>query len=318
MSADAATPRILVVDDEANVRAFVKALLRRAFPDCAVILAASGEEGLDVLRAQPVDLVLSDHHMGPMDGVSLLTHARHLAPSTLRVLFTGYADGATAQRAVNDGSVHAFFQKPIESALLVATLHRLFEEQASKHQAERAFARSLSLANAVAPSTPYKGLLTPPEAGPMLLLVDDVQQVSAFLAELAHRLPGGRVQVRICNDARDALRILEREAIDAVVTDYRMPHVNGVDVLLHAKKHRPGARRVLITGYNEIPEDNQRLVQASVDAYVHKPLPAQEGILLLRAALSDDPTAMDAYRAQARTLERTAQGSDGTLHLDDA
>lgn len=317
MSPDAPTPCLLVVDDDPNVRTYMKALLRRAFPESAVILAESGEEGLDVLRSQAVDLVLSDHHLGAMDGVTLLTHARSLAPSTLRVLFTGHADGPTAQRAVNDGHVHAFFQKPVESALLVSTLHRLLEEQAMKSQTERAFARSLSLGAAIAPTAPYKGLLGE-SSGPRLLLVDDVPQVSTFLAELARRLPGPRVNVRACSDAREARRILETEPIDVVITDYRMPHVNGVDLLVHARKHRPHARRILITGYNEIPEQRERLVEASVDAYLHKPVPAQDGILLLRAAFSEDPAAMDAYRTQARTLERAASvADDRPLHLDE-
>ena len=61
--------RILLVDDNADLRAYVADLLRRAFPN--VISATNGREALELARAEPPDLVISDVMMPILDGFGL-------------------------------------------------------------------------------------------------------------------------------------------------------------------------------------------------------------------------------------------------------
>lgn len=307
MTSPDAPLRLLVVDDEPAIRQSLKSLLERAFPQAGVVLASNAQDALGVLQSVRVDLVLSDHHMPGMDGVTLLTHARALAPRALRVLLTAHADFRAAQRAVNEGQVHGFLQKPVEAHLLVATLARLLD-------------------------------LPPPEAAPALpvhpprprapaaqavtarriLVVDDVPPAADLFALFAARLPPGSIEVVPEHDPRRALQRLQEETFAAVVTDYRMPHQSGLDVLLHAQRLQPAAHRILVTGYNEIPEDLERLRGARIDAYLHKPITAQSALSLLRALASTDPAAMDTLRAQAGLLERAAALGKDPLGLDDA
>jgi DNA-binding NtrC family response regulator len=287
------------VDDDAIMRRWLEALLARAFGDATILQATHGEEGLALLRERRVDLVLSDLHMPRMDGVAMLTHARSAAPSALRVLLTAEPDPGSAQRAINEGQVHAFFFKPVDAAALVATLQRLLAEQAAIQATQAAFARSLGLAAAATRDES-------PRRVPRVLVIDDVPEVASLFARFAERLPPGTLRVVTEKDPREARARLEREHFDAVLTDYSMPHVNGVDLLLHARRWQPEARRILVTGYNEIPETPERLRETALDACLHKPVSAPDAILLLQAAVSPDPRAMDAHRARARDFEANA------------
>ncbi len=125
------TRTILVVDDQPRIRSYLRQRLHRALPDAELLEAASGEDALDLLRTRSVDVLVADYSMPGMDGVTMLARAHEVAPGVARVLLTGHADLDVASRAVNEGAVHAFFQKPAISESFETTIRRLLEERAS-------------------------------------------------------------------------------------------------------------------------------------------------------------------------------------------
>jgi len=73
----------LIVDDSAVMRKIVERALRQAGLDTLIVReAGNGHEGLEILKVQPVDLILSDINMPSMDGLEFLRQvvARKLAP----------------------------------------------------------------------------------------------------------------------------------------------------------------------------------------------------------------------------------------------
>src|SRR4051812_34288770 len=74
---------ILLVDDEEPVRLALGAVLRRE--GYCVHLAEGGEEGLRILKEQPVQLVISDYSMPQMTGVEFLKLVRERYPHALRI-----------------------------------------------------------------------------------------------------------------------------------------------------------------------------------------------------------------------------------------
>ncbi len=94
--------RILLIDDEEQIRLTIGALLRIAGYD--VVAAVDGQEGLELFRRQPFDLVITDVLMPRMDGAETIAALRRLRPG-LKVIAT-YGGGrisgtnpvATAQR----------------------------------------------------------------------------------------------------------------------------------------------------------------------------------------------------------------------------
>jgi YesN/AraC family two-component response regulator len=105
---------VLVVDDEP----VVARVLRRALsgPDLEVIAANCADEALDVLRARPVDVLMSDIDMPGLSGLDLVARVRSEFPCTLRMLLSGSATLERALEAINDGEVTRFFAKPFEGS----------------------------------------------------------------------------------------------------------------------------------------------------------------------------------------------------------
>jgi response regulator RpfG family c-di-GMP phosphodiesterase len=117
MSATAARPRLLCVDDEPMVLEALRDVLRRSFD---VRVESNPVAALALLRREPrgYAVVLSDMRMPEMPGSVFLREARRCAPTAVRMLLTGYADSAAAAQAVNDGQIFRFLTKPCEPAEL--------------------------------------------------------------------------------------------------------------------------------------------------------------------------------------------------------
>ena len=94
---------ILYVDDEVDNLRIFELTFRRHF---TILTASSAREGLDILNANPVAVVLSDQRMPGMSGVEFLSRVRALDPKTLRILVTAYGDAETLGGAINDGSIY--------------------------------------------------------------------------------------------------------------------------------------------------------------------------------------------------------------------
>jgi len=106
-------PQILIVDDEANVRKVLGAMLEQA--GYLSLRADSAEQALELLRSQDPDLVLTDLRMPGMDGISLLTRVRQEFPEIPVVLLTAHGSVETAVDAMKRGA-HDFLTKPFEKS----------------------------------------------------------------------------------------------------------------------------------------------------------------------------------------------------------
>src|SRR5256884_9815474 len=94
-------PRILIVDDQRNMRTTTALVLRQAGYDVAE--AESGETALSRLLAEPFDVVLTDLKMAPLDGIAVLRGALEISPSTQVIVMTGYGAVESAVAAVQQG-----------------------------------------------------------------------------------------------------------------------------------------------------------------------------------------------------------------------
>ena len=108
-SAVAARPRILVVDDEPSMREMLRIVLRRDGYD--VVLAQNGTEGMERLRTEPFDLLLSDIRMPDISGVEVLRAAKEINQEILAFMMTAFASTETAVEAMRLGALD-YFTKP--------------------------------------------------------------------------------------------------------------------------------------------------------------------------------------------------------------
>ncbi|MBI4456264.1 MAG: sigma-54-dependent Fis family transcriptional regulator [Acidobacteria bacterium] len=117
--------KILVVDDEpANLQK-----LKRAFvEEYHVLSACSGEEALKILRAEPVDAIITDQKMPGMSGVELLEKSIGLNAEIIRIVLTGYTEVEDLIEAINTGRVYKYITKPWEPMNLRITLRKALEQ----------------------------------------------------------------------------------------------------------------------------------------------------------------------------------------------
>lgn len=136
-----------------------------------------------------------------------------------------------------------------------------------------------------------------------MLVVDDVPEILDLFRGFARRIHRVPVALTTEVNSRRALDLVAENRYDLVVSDFRMRQVDGIEVLRAARISNPNGRRILMTGYNEVPASLERVREASIDAYIQKPLQSQELLLLLSDFLDEGSAAIETARAQARKIE---------------
>ena len=124
---------ILFVDDEPNVLSSVRRLLRRE--GWNLLTAGSGREGLEVLAANPVDLVVSDMRMPEMDGAAFLRQVKECYPAVIRIVLTGYSERQAVTRAFAEADLHEMISKPWDDDELREILRDALQQSASQEGA---------------------------------------------------------------------------------------------------------------------------------------------------------------------------------------
>jgi len=115
---------ILVVDDEEAILESIELTLAGEY---RVFTAQTGEEGLEILEREEIDLVIADQVMPGMSGVEFLERAIELNPRAVRMMLTGYADISSLIRAINEGRIYRYIAKPWEPDELRINVKRALE-----------------------------------------------------------------------------------------------------------------------------------------------------------------------------------------------
>ena len=118
--------RLLVVDDEENLRITTSAILENEgyVVDCA----ASGDEAIALLANADYDLVLTDLHMEHGEGLAVLNEIRRNAPLTISVVLTGFASVESAIAALQEGA-YDYLVKPCDIETMKHTIRRGVEHR---------------------------------------------------------------------------------------------------------------------------------------------------------------------------------------------
>src|SRR4051812_17089758 len=122
----AGTPTVLVVDDEPGIVDSLQKILERE--SLRVLTAGSGGEALDLIRREPVSVLVTDLMMPGMSGIDLLKASRSVSPETETVLMTAYGTVENAVEAMKQGA-YDFVTKPIKRAHLVRVVGKALEKR---------------------------------------------------------------------------------------------------------------------------------------------------------------------------------------------
>lgn len=133
-----------------------------------------------------------------------------------------------------------------------------------------------------------------------ILIVDDEQFILTCLQEMFGQL----FTIFTAPDAREALALLEREPVDVVVSDYNMPGMDGLSLLIEVKKRYPDTIRVLMTAYADMQLVIRSMNEGEIHRFVSKPYKTFEFRRIL-----DDCVGM------ARIIERRGAEAPGRTIL---
>jgi diguanylate cyclase len=115
-----------------------------------------------------------------------------------------------------------------------------------------------------------------------LLVVDDEPQVCDTLRRVLHR-EGYRVLT--AGSAAEALQTLERNPVDVIISDQRMPRESGLSLLASVRERWPSVIRFLLSGAADAEEVDHAVAQGIVQRFLSKPVPGSELRRHLTAAL---------------------------------
>jgi adenylate cyclase len=110
---------ILYVDDEMNNLISFKATFRQHY---TVHIAKSAQEGLQLLKTKPIELIVTDQRMPEVTGVQFLEKVVVDFPDPIRMILTGFSDIEDIIRAINTGQVFRYITKPWDYQELKMTL----------------------------------------------------------------------------------------------------------------------------------------------------------------------------------------------------
>ena len=116
--------KLLIVDDERNIRRS----LERFFQSLShtVVTAEGGPQAVELIAAQPFDLVLTDYKMAEVNGLELIVEARRRQPSCLVILMTAYATVENAVAAMKAGA-YDYVTKPFSLDQIQHVVERALE-----------------------------------------------------------------------------------------------------------------------------------------------------------------------------------------------
>lgn len=133
---------ILCVDDEEDNLLVFRSFFRRYYN---VFIAQSGQEALELLKNQAIDLIVSDQRMPRMTGVELFEHIREEHPDIIRIILTGYSDIQAVINAINKGKVYHYATKPWDGDELKNILDRALEAYTLKQLNRRLVEENMDL-----------------------------------------------------------------------------------------------------------------------------------------------------------------------------
>jgi two-component system response regulator HydG len=120
------TPTILVVEDDAENRAAMLKVLEGA--EYRVLETDNGQQALDLLNEEDIDILVTDLRLPILDGVELLKRAKALEQDLEVIMITGHGTVEIAVEAIKEGA-YDFITKPVKKAQLLRAVEKAAEKQ---------------------------------------------------------------------------------------------------------------------------------------------------------------------------------------------
>lgn len=139
---------------------------------------------------------------------------------------------------------------------------------------------------------------------PVILCVDDEPSILSALRRL-FRSHG--FAVIAAESGQAGLALLETEPVDLVISDMRMPHMDGVVFLEHVRQRKPDILRLLLTGYADIASITGAINRGEIYRYIAKPWDDNDIILTVQDALDRSALLQEKKRLEALVMAQNEE-----------
>ncbi|WP_079507468.1 response regulator [Mesobacillus jeotgali] len=119
--------KVLIADDEKNIRLGIQAMINREYPEFATSIAGDGQEALETIMENEPDIVITDIKMPRLDGIQLIKELQQRKIQSSIVILSGYDDFTYAKEAIKH-KVKDYLLKPVNRIELFKTLNMIIEE----------------------------------------------------------------------------------------------------------------------------------------------------------------------------------------------
>ena len=245
-AAGAGRPRVLFVDDEERILSSLRALFRQ---DVEVHTTTDAHEALKWLGESRFHVIVSDQRMPIMMGTELLSRARAVAPSTVRILLTGYSDLAAMIGSINESEVYRFASKP-------------WNGQELRELVTDATAVALALEEAPVVVAPAH------KAEEAVLIVDEDREI--YLA--ARDLFGSAYRVLHAPDLGAVLQNLRDEKIAVLISDIEGHQSSNRTLFKMLKQEHPEILTIAMTSASDSELVIELINKARIYRFLNKPV----------------------------------------------
>lgn len=128
-----------------------------------------------------------------------------------------------------------------------------------------------------------------------MLFVDDEINVLQSLKRVFRKEP---YQILTASSGKEGLEILEKTHVDLVISDQRMPEMNGVEFMAQIKERLPNIMRIILTGYTNVNSITAAINEGNVYKFILKPWEDDQ----LKEAVRE---ALEVYRLRMKNIELT-------------
>ena len=127
--------RLLLIDDDEWIRDSLSLYFEAE--GCHLSAFETAEEGMEAVRKQDYDIIISDYRLPGMDGLDFLRQAQEAQPHAIKVLITAYGSEEVVSEARKIG-IQGFIEKPFTNKVIEASLYGLIGTCEQEHQETRA------------------------------------------------------------------------------------------------------------------------------------------------------------------------------------
>ncbi len=248
--------KIAFIDDEKGVLESLKWVFRDE--PYQLFTFQNPMEAIDRISKDEFAVVVSDHVMPEMEGTSLLEQIKKKWPKTECMIMTGYDDIENVKNADNP-----VIKKPWDIGELKSAIHNAVAHYEEDYQ------KSGDL----------------PEARKCILYVDNEESMLNLVKQILERLG---YDVVVTNWCSKAIRLLQAQPdmFDLIITDMKMPNMDGMELSRNLLEIRPDIPIILCTGFSDLI-DREGIKAAGIKEVIAKPFLMEDMAKVIHKVLGD-------------------------------